>query len=32
MKVNIIKLPKNKAILSYYKEISNKQLEWSRIS
>ncbi|MGB1932326.1 MAG: ATP-dependent DNA helicase RecG, partial [Flavobacteriales bacterium] len=27
-----LKLPKNKAILSHYKEISNKQLEWSRIS
>ena len=27
-----LKLPKNKAILNHYKEISNKQLEWSRIS
>ena len=27
-----LKLAKNKAILSHYKEISNKQLEWSRIS
>ena len=27
-----IKLSKNKDILSYYKTISNKQIEWSRIS
>jgi ATP-dependent DNA helicase RecG len=27
-----LKLPKNKPVLSHYKEISNKQLEWSRIS
>ena len=27
-----LKLAKNKAILSHYKEISNKHLEWSRIS
>ena len=27
-----IKLSKNKNILSYYKTISNKQIEWSRIS
>ena len=27
-----LKLPKNKPILQYYKEVSNRRLEWSRIS
>ena len=27
-----LKLPKNKPILHYYKEVSNRRLEWSRIS
>jgi ATP-dependent DNA helicase RecG len=27
-----LKLPKNKSILNNYKEVSNRQVEWSRIS
>jgi ATP-dependent DNA helicase RecG len=27
-----LKLPKNKSILNHYKEVSNRQVEWSRIS